>query len=346
MKYRVDFVQIKDFDSLELSWKSLEDGADMTYFQTFHWYKVLAKTSQSIKNSNFEIVFAVGTRDEKTCMIAPLWIIKNTFRRFNYRGGYIFGSEYWTDYCNFIYKSFYTEMVDCIFSKIKEVYGIDTFSFPKLKESTEMYAYLNDRYEIQDACPNICVALDIPPTEEEYHKLLTKKARQNIRTAFNRLDKNRLSLVYDNNTDKSILPEFKKYRDIRVKAKNKKPLQIDINWLKNLIGERLLFSFPTYTPFEDDERSVFITSKTSDGELCAAFNVGYDVYKKELVVMAVSVNPKYNWYSPGILAMYSYILKNIGTKEIRRIDFTRGDESYKYVLGGKDHTIYSLKFHF
>lgn len=342
----VDFVQIKEFYSLESDWRRLEKGPDMTYFQTFHWYEMLANFSKDIHGKKYEIAFAVGKEDSEVKVIAPLWVIKRTFRRYNYKGVYIFGSEYWTDYCNFIYDTFDGEMVDSILSEIKRVYGVDNFSFSKLKDTTQMSTHLNEKYVIESSQSNVCVALDIPETENEYLKLLTKKSRQNIRTAFNRMRKDGLSFTFDSSSSRDILDEFKRYRNIRVKEKNKKPLKIDMNWLKNLIGERMLFSFPKYTPFDDDSGSIFITTKNEDGELCAAFNVGYDNYKKEIVVMAVSVNPKYNRYSPGILAMYTYVLKNMETKEVRRVDFTRGGESYKYDLGGKEHFIHSLKFHF
>lgn len=337
-------IKNREIDSIESDWRRLEKGRDMTYFQSFDWYKMLATKNRMTGGRCHEIVYVIVKEADTVVMIAPLWIIKKTFRIFNKASIHIFGSGTWTDYCNFIYDVFDERYVLSIFDKIKEVYGVNEMHFSKLKENTAMYAFLTQRYQISKSEPNVCVALDIPASEDEYWSSLSKNSRQNIRTAFNRLSKDGIELFFEGFDTGFSLQEFKTYRNIRVKEKNNNPVKLDLNWVKNLIGERLLFSFPEYAPFDDDKNSKFITAKTPSGKLCGAFCVGLDTYRKEIVVMAVSVNPGFYRYSPGILAMFSFIKKQIGQNEIRRIDFTRGNEPYKYTLGGKDHYIYSLVF--
>jgi CelD/BcsL family acetyltransferase involved in cellulose biosynthesis len=40
-------------------------------------------------------------------------------------------------------------------------------------------------------------------------------------------------------------------------------------------------------------------------------------------------------YSPGMLLMHQFILKAIQEGKLQIVDFTRGDEKYKFALGGQ-----------
>lgn len=54
------------------------------------------------------------------------------------------------------------------------------------------------------------------------------------------------------------------------------------------------------------------------------------------------VNEDYKFYSPMFRGIYDYISDNCGNCDINDIDFTRGDEEYKYKLGGKEVKLYSF----
>ena len=61
-------------------------------------------------------------------------------------------------------------------------------------------------------------------------------------------------------------------------------------------------------------------------------------------MMGVGIDEQYSWYSPGILSVIEFIQSCYETEKIRYIDFTRGDEKYKFIVGGKTHYIHSLSF--
>ena len=177
--------------------------------------------------------------------------------------------------------------------------------------------------------------------------MLSKNSRQNIRTAFNRAKTDGVSFVFNFDDNVVDLDEFEKYRNIRLLDKNQSHQGV-ISRLKGFISSKILrrgyYKFPDYNPFTHDGDSKFMTIKSNEGELCAAFNYGLDKEHSQIVLMAVSTNPKFYKYSPGILVLYEYILKEIENKGIQLIDFTRGNERYKYVLGGKEH--YNVKLVF
>ena len=101
--------------------------------------------------------------------------------------------------------------------------------------------------------------------------------------------------------------------------------------------------FPAYLPFYADKDSHFMTAYIND-ELAAFFNYAFDVNHSEILLMAVGTNEKFVRYSPGVLLIYEYITSQIESKKIRTLDFTRGNEPYKYHLGGSNHLIHSLEF--
>ena len=82
-----------------------------------------------------------------------------------------------------------------------------------------------------------------------------------------------------------------------------------------------------------------------DGDLCAFFNYAYDEPHKRIVIMAAGTDLTFARYSPGMLLMYNFIKQCIQEGSYEEIDFTRGDEKYKFALGGKLHENHSIWFH-
>ena len=76
MTYTIKYVPAKDLERIQDEWKELETGEEMTLFQSYKWYKMLLEKYIPEDTKNFESVYAVVEADGKTCMIAPLWIIK------------------------------------------------------------------------------------------------------------------------------------------------------------------------------------------------------------------------------------------------------------------------------
>src|SRR4029079_19503809 len=53
------------------------------------------------------------------------------------------------------------------------------------------------------------------------------------------------------------------------------------------------------------------------------------------------VDPDARELSPGVLMIYAYVARTLATRK-RRMDFLRGDESYKYEWGAEDEPIQRL----
>jgi len=343
-EFSFKYYPISDFKQLKNVWHKLEIGQDMTYFQTFAWYEMLWELNKKIRNRRFDIGFAVVEKNCIPLIIAPLWIVKKTFGKYNRKGFYLFGRGGWSDYLNFIYKDFEGKAIEFIFSELKNKFDLYNLYLENIPENTSLHNYLKQHCEACEIMSQTCVGLSIEGlTFEEYKKLLSKQSRQNIRTANNRLARDGKTLVYNYDDCNVNINEFIAYRTIRVAKKNDwggKTLRWKIiDFISRKILRRGWYKFPEYAPFTHDANSKFMTAKTADGVLCASFNYGISPDDRSIVLMGVSTNPEYARYSPGILLLFNFIENAINNGRYDFIDFTRGNESYKFALGGKEHYI-------
>lgn len=342
--YRIEYLQPANINKIEAEWHSLTEGDEMTYFQSFEWYKMLFEINQVFDNNNFSVrIVVVSDNLSNVVMIAPLWIVTKTFAKFNKKGAYIFGGNQWSDYLNLIYKRFEPTAFEALLASVKEKYHITQFYFEELPGTTSLYHYLSDNYHIGAARKTDCVELTLPESTEAYHKLLSKSSRQNIRTAGNRAERDNIifSINYD---DKEIDRDF--YAQLRSSRLDTKRLNYSLKqnlifFISQKILRRGKYTFAPYSPFYDDKNAKFLTVRDANGVLCAAFCYGIDATNR-IAVMSACTNPDFYKYSPGILGMYDFINHLIEHTEIKSVDFTRGTERYKYALGGKEHYNFSF----
>ena len=343
--YKVKFYDLSYIDALKSAWEELCVGVDMTYFQSFNWYKMLTMLNSNIKDKHFKIRLGIVYDDnEEVVLIAPLWIVTKTFKKYNKKGAYLFGRKQWSDYLNFIYKDINEEIIKALFCSLKDKYGIDKIYLEEIPTESQFFKMVTTNYSYVEHKLTTCVHLDLPSSIEEYNKILSKSFRQNIRTAINRTKKDDIKFLF-NYDDKNVnIETFLNNRIDRLQEKKTKwtpSKYLRFKWfIKSLLtgdywGEE--YCFPEYIPITHDKNSKTMTCCTSDGELCAAFNYGFDANKKRIVLMAVCTNFKYYRYSPGIQLIYNYILEQMEKKEVACIDFTRGTERYKYDFGGQEH---------
>lgn len=342
MDYSIKYYKQEDFFKLEKIWRDLECGSEMTYFQTFEWYRMLIRFTPK-DTRNYETVFVLAeNKIGIPVMIAPFWIIKRTFRLLNKKGCYFLGHQGWSDYLNFIYKEFDGVAMLKIIKSIAESYDINLFSLDYIKEDSSSYKLITKKINIIKNVVTVCVKLELPESEDIYKKSLSRNMKSNLKTISNRLIRNSLdlSIIFDNkNVD---ISQCIKIREQRVAQKNR-PRTIK-DYIKRSLLRILKFKFPSYLPITDDKDSKMLTVNNGN-EICAFFNYAYDINRKEILIMAVGTNENYARYSPGIYGLYHSILENIGNNDIITFDFTRGNERYKYALGGKEHYIHSVKFH-
>jgi CelD/BcsL family acetyltransferase involved in cellulose biosynthesis len=345
---QINYKQFSEIDSLKSDWFRLEQGQDMTYFQRYDWYAMLSKIT--IESESYSHTIASVKNQGKTILLAPLSIVNLKILAWHFNTAVIIGGGAWSDYMNFIYSEFNPQAVSALFQSLNRIYGVKRIHFECLPEHTQLYRWLQDYYKFKRKSCCVCVSLRLPESEDGYHKLLTKNSRQNIRTATNRAERDGLSFIYnydDPNMDVELFCRIRAERREIQDAMHRPTWRDKARFiLKHPLAKfqtRDIYPSWHYTPFTHDRSSRFMTVRDSTGNLCAAFNYALDETHKTIALMAAATNSNYYKYSPGILLLYHFVINNIASgHQLKTLDFTRGNEIYKYTLGGKEHYIWNF----
>lgn len=339
--YSVDYYNIEQFPLLRKEWEKLEIGDDMTVFQSYNWYEMLNKYYVPGNTKNYISIYATVRKSGKVVLIAPLWIVLHTFSIINKRGVYFLGRKGWSDYLNFIYDDFDREALSFLLSNITIKFKTNRFCLESLRHSSASYQYICKEMAPTILGNGICVSVLLPSSTKDYYNSLSKNTRQNIRTANNRLKKDGVNFCVVTDDQQVDTEKCFNIREERFLMKFDKISKL--RKFKYAIMKRLSFQFKSFLPFYTYEYGHFLTSYCGD-ELSSFFYYLIDKSHKEIVVLAAGVNIKYSRYSPGILSLYDFIDKNITHGDISSIDFTSGNEKYKYYMGGKEKFISGLVF--
>lgn len=337
--YSISYYKKEYFPSLKADWKTLEKGNDMTYYQSYDWYEFLNEYYVPDDTSNYISIYVVLKRGEEVLLIAPLWIVKHTFKWVNKKGIYLLGHEGWSDYVNFVYSEFDLEGLSFLLKEVAHKYSVNKFRFDKMKRGVQSYQYLSVQNNVTNNWTGKCVALTLPQTTEEYKRMLSKNARQNIRTAHNRLAKDNIEIRIefdDQNVNRDFCREIREKRFIKKFQKESR-----LRAFKHKLMYRLTYHFSSILPFYSYDKGHFLTVYSGE-ELCSFFFYLRDDIHREIIVQAAGVNMEYTKYSPGMISLNSFINHLIENDNIDVVDFTAGDEPYKYAVGGIEHNTESI----
>ncbi len=340
MTYSIKYVKGNDLNKIQDEWKALETGEEMTLFQSYQWHLVLLEQYIPTDTANFESIYAIVETDSHPCMIAPLWIVKKSFRLLNQKGVYLLGRSSFSDYLNFVYQHFDGSAFDYLINDLSKRYSITYFIFENIRETTSVYHHIIDNYIVSRNSEYPCVGLNLPLSIEEYHRMLSKNSRQNLRTANNRLKKDGKKLLFNYDDQQIDRNRCLEIREAKLLVNySKLPLMYRY---KYIILNHFRYHFNYFIPVTCYLEGKVMTSCDENGKLRAFFYYGFDTEGKRIRVMAAGTDLNFARYSPGMLLMYNFVLNAIQEGKIKEIDFTRGDEKYKFSLGGqlrKNHTI-------
>jgi len=338
----IEYLPTKFFSTLRNDLMRLENGQEMTYFQTFSWHSTILPVIPK-DCSKYESRFVVLKNDGVVKIIAPIWVVKRRFLKVNEPGVFFIGRGGWSDYLNFIYDEASTQEISFLLNSIVSHYNLQSFYIEEIPGRSKLYDAVINNYKVSYKSLTTCISIRLPSGVEDYQSSLSKHTRQNLRTAINRMknDDLDLSFVFDDyQCDKSACARMRKDRLIKKSTKG------NTGWIMSLklkFFNLFRIKFRYRIPFKTDKNSHVMTAYIGE-ELAAFFSYGIDEPHKRIVIMAAGVNEKYEWYSPGLLLAYNFVLHQINSHIVDTVDFTRGNERYKYSLGGVEHYNYNLKF--
>lgn len=319
------------FDTLAQQWNHLITLCPTTTpFLTWQWQKIW----WNHHNQGHRLrIITVNAKNGRLCGIAPLYSEKKNGEQ----KLMLLGSKDLCDYLDFIVargeeEHFYHTLTSYLISTATEKTTLCLNSIlhhsPTLryfKEIAYSKGYTLD-IQLEDTAPS----LNLPGNFESYLKRLTKKDRHEIRRKMRRTEKEVKTALRKNDHPSQVMHAMPRFLNLFRKSSGKKD--------EFLNGQRENFFLALAQEFSQMGWLELFTLSFDEKEVAylLCFN-----YRDTLYLYNSAYDPIYSSFSPGIVAL-TYCLEDAINRGIKRFDFMRGNEAYKYHFGGQDHNLYTL----
>ena len=317
-------VEIKKipFSALKKDWNRLyAAGKNLPPYMDYGFQKAYKKYLWvSFNRIGFRYLCYAAVKDGEIICIIP--VIERKGKR------YLGGDWSPTGHLDFVYAQDITEeTLQEIVAALKKTVG--TLRINKLPEGSKLNQLLSRTYKAADT-PKTCVNIPFGDDYDGYFACLSKSVRQNNRTAKNRLAREgktfRVETFVGGGECKAYVKEAYRIYTERSNERyhhNMKGWEVFIKEYFQAVSLSLQKSHNRMWSF------LFI-----DGEM-AGFMGGFTtVDGTRVVIPRLAINGKYALYCPGNLLIAETVRNLMETTSIRNLDLSRGDETYKYSMGG------------
>ena len=341
----------KDLIPLEDAWKKMENGAEMTAFQTFLWQRLLTREWLGWKLHALysRVVIYVAMDGGKPVMIFPaiIYKISTKTRWFGAkRGVYLMGQGSYSDYMNVIFSEFSPSAFEAIIAEIKKDFRGYRIILTSIRHDASLTEYLNSKNTPRK---DFEVSLTVRRMEspEAYQASLSKNTRAHLRKDVNKMERDNIDYrieVFGAVKDEKLLKEMVDLHVRRILVKNTRTKGI-----LHILSAEVKKAYKKYRDLhnnivamsmKENERSVTILIWMNN-EL-AGYQYGLKE-KNAIRLLQTCFNAKYATYSPLFRGVFDFILQSYRDPEIQEIDFLRGSEEFKYKLGGQEVQLYQFE---
>lgn len=247
---------------------------------------------------------------------------------------------------DFIYrKDLTTKQMETYLSYVFQKLSAEHLQLFNVPESSLVYQHVSEvtdasalPYHISDdAVSN--VHIDFDAGYEAWHASLTKHARQNIRTAYNRMKTDDVTMQFQVVRGKK-LPRKQLNALIDLYChRHAERYQVQSSSLKRFYLKYLDFSTACLQNYSDNFYAiVYLNNKP------AAFLSGLvEKDQSSIVVPRLCIDNTFSRYSPGIV-LINEVIRSLEGSTITRLDLSKGDEEYKRTMGGQVYNTHHICF--
>lgn len=319
--------KIYNIQTIKKDWLSLQDsGALNSPFQEYEYIKLSYKLFfPYCIHRKYLAMFYAFYEDGVCVMILPL------VKYLKGRSAELFANEDGLNYCDVLVqdKKYILPALKLLANEHNYLYC------NKVLESSLLYSISKDLNVDNKTINNVCISFG--EDYSVYNKSLSKSTRQNLRTAYNRLDTDgrniELKVLYGG--DKSL--DYKPFLTLYCQRHSTR-YNVQTNRLKKWFLLHLNFSTVNYIK----NHNGLTIALYIDGKL-ASFMSGMLGRQNEYVVPRLSINDEYGFYSPGMILINEAIKYFMSNTSVRHLDLSLGEEPYKYKMGGTVHYTHSFK---
>lgn len=320
---------IEDLEAISQEWEELVFRTkNPELFLTPQFMTTWWKTEGKDQYPNATLNVLVFRVDQRLVGIAPVFLSSDHL--------YLLGCADLSDYLDVLIDGSYQNQVT---DKLVQTLEETTFSKAKwcsLSKKSEVLTAvlpkLSDQYKTNVSLQDVCPVIDLPSTWEEYLQLLDRKQRHEVRRKWRKLEQEtRLEFeVLTSSTDVSThTSDF-----IRLhKASSHKKAAF---W--NQARETFFYELLKKTTDKNWLRLYFakVDRKRVASMLVFDFNQSYYLYNS-------GFDTNYSSLSVGQV-LTSFTIQDAILNQKKRYDFLRGDEVYKFRLGGVAQSVFDLEF--
>ena len=319
-------IQHGTFLDLQGPWqKLLADCAEPTFFDTMIWHKTWWKEFGS--DADLKLLILRSWTNEP-CLIAPL-MMKNSEITF-------IGGTDLVDYHDFLTQEPQKyEYIDAVVDRLTRMESVNKISLSSIpdnsptikhfRESAELHGWVIS-VEQEDVAPR----MQLPSSYEDYMLGLRKKDRHELRRKLRRLEGagEFLQIELRSPSEVSIaMDDFFRLHRMSTSEKNEFMTVEREQFFAKIAVELAREDMTRLTFLEFNGDRVATSLSYVCGDVRYLYNSGY--------------NPNMYRLSVGLLNHLMSIKSSIETG-IRVFDFMRGNESYKYHLGGIDRKVFAI----
>jgi CelD/BcsL family acetyltransferase involved in cellulose biosynthesis len=199
--------------------------------------------------------------------------------------------------------------------------------------SAVFQSFMIDTEAVSDRA-NVIVNIANHEDYDQYFASLSKNARQNLRTAYNRLNRDAKDVDFkfvENISDKQFSEEMQLYF-----KRHEQRYGLHTSFLKRWYLKHLNYSSRSLRNHKDAVHAMIYIDGTLVG-----FMAGY-LKDNRWIIPRLSINADYRFYSPGII-LIDKAIKHMFDQGIKLLDLAQGNEPYKYQMGGTCVKSYSFK---
>lgn len=318
-------MEFKSFWSIykvKKEWLQLIKKQSKDIYQTYDFNKLCylyrITSISNIKKFNILCDFIVGYEDNKPVCIAPLVIDRKPTKCIRLLGH---GTN--AGYLDFIYKE--AKYVPKMLEYINEKYKNYNIEFIFVKEESPLTKMLKS----SESFNNYAIFIK---DYETYFSSLSKSTRQNIRTAYNRLEKDghKYKECIFNKDSKEIEKILGYCNEIYHKRKK--------DWVKTeieytpLVKRKVLKRDVINQSVRSLEEAIVVVLFID--EIPAGYFIGLK-YENGIYIPRLAIDVKFARYSPGMILINEYLKKIKLNEKAYIFDLCRGEEKYKSFLKGE-----------
>lgn len=317
--------------ALRNAWLEMEREGNISPFLYFDYVREIFRQTAWLNPAYIPMIYCLVNEQGEICAIAPMKLNVGK-RRWKLLGDIQGSGEAgWL-----VRRDASEEEKRLMVGQLLAHFGKRKMQMRRVLTPSTLSAQLEDKGGWRCVMPTECVRIDFGDDIDAHLKGLKSSVRQNIRTAYNRLnrDNKQYSLqIFDHQTiDQATWDEM---MDIYLKRLFDKYKQKKAN---NALKKRERYFF--YRHFKHDTRSLRLLSNTwhavlrIDGQL-AAFMSGFVNHSgTEIVIPRLAIDATFSFYSPGYILICEALRTLADKTQVRTLGLSRGEEKYKYDLGG------------